>query len=201
MLSDHRILKERIQGNIVIEPFDERQLGTNSYDCRLGTWYFAQEAQGQDLDLFSEGVREAWGEPRKASKRGIPVRPGETILAHTLETVGGRNGYLACMRTRSTVARSCLDVCGSAGLGDVSYIAVWTLEIRNMSRNTIWLPTGGRILQMEFHYVGETLKHYDGHYGQEEVFDPYSMLPNSKPDWAVEEYRENMMPKEVKIAR
>ena len=38
LLSDKRILEERENGNIVIEPFDRRHLGTNSYDCRLGEW-------------------------------------------------------------------------------------------------------------------------------------------------------------------
>ena len=36
LLSDKRIVEEMETGNIVIEPFDERQLGTNSYDVRLG---------------------------------------------------------------------------------------------------------------------------------------------------------------------
>ena len=193
MLSDKRIIEEMQNGNIVIEPFDERQLGTNSYDCRLGEWYFNQgDISGQDVRLFSEEMRALWGEPRKAQNGEIPVRPGETILAHTVEKIGGRNGYLASMRTRSTVARSCLDVCGSAGLGDCGYIAVWALEIRNMSRNIIWLPVSGRILQMEFHYVGPTLKHYNGHYGQQEEYSPFDMLPSAKPDWAVEEYKRSI---------
>ena len=40
LLSDKRILEELEQGNIVIEPFSRRQLGTNSYDVRLGEWFF-----------------------------------------------------------------------------------------------------------------------------------------------------------------
>jgi dCTP deaminase len=95
------------------------------------------------------------------------------------------------MRTRSTVKRSGgLDVCGSAGLGDVGYIARWTMEIHNQSRNTIWLPVGGRICQFEIEYVGETLQEYRGNYGQEEEWTPYCMLPSAKPDWAVNEYQE-----------
>lgn len=193
MLSDKHIMEEMQNGNVVIETFDKRQLGTNSYDCRLGAWYFVQEKHGQDLRLFSEEMRASWGEPRKASKGEIPVRPGETILAHTMETIGGRNGYIACMRTRSTTARSCLDVCGSAGLGDSGYIAIWTLEVRNMSRNTIWLPVGGRILQMEFHEIGQTLKEYQGNYGKQKEWSPYDMLPSAKPDWAAEEYQEKLI--------
>ena len=39
LLSDKRILEELERENIVIEPFELRQLGTNSYDVRLGPYY------------------------------------------------------------------------------------------------------------------------------------------------------------------
>lgn len=190
LLSDARILAEREKGNIVIEPFDIRQLGTNSYDCRLGEWYFCQaETQGQNVHLFGEDLRALWGEPRKAVKGEIPVYPGTTILAHTIEVVGGRNGFIANMYARSTVARSGLSVCKCAGLGDESYVARFTMEISNFTRNTIWMPVGGRICQMCFFEVGPTLQHYAGSYGQEKIWTPFDMLPSRKGDWAVREYR------------
>src|SRR4051812_12048937 len=40
LLSDKRISEEMERGNIIIEPFEPRQLGTNSYDVRLGAYYF-----------------------------------------------------------------------------------------------------------------------------------------------------------------
>lgn len=192
MLSDKQILEAMEQGNIIIEPFDARQLGTNSYDCRLGEWFFAQDEASQHVRLFSEDMRALWGEPRKAIKGEIPVRPGEIILAHTMEIIGGRNGFLTNLHTRSTVARSCLGVHLQAGIGDVLYINKWTLEVHNFSRNTIWLPVSGRIGQFTFEYVGKTLKNYSGHYMQQEEWNPYCMLPSAKPDWAVEEYREQV---------
>lgn len=192
MLSDKSIMWAMKAGNIVIDPFDKRQLGTNSYDCRLGEWYFEQDRR---LDvplysrvLFSQEVRDLWGEPRQAIDDLIPVRAGATILAHTIEVIGGRNGYLAKMHTRSTVARSGLSVCRCAGVGDVGYIARWTMEISNHTHNTIWLPVGARIAQMVFEFVGETLKPYEGNYGQG-TWGPMDMLPSAKSDWAVEEYR------------
>jgi dCTP deaminase len=190
LLSDKRILEELNNGNIVIDPFDIRQLGTNSYDCRLGEWYFCQgETQGQDVHLFGEDLRAVWGEPRKAVKGEIPVYPGTTILAHTIEVVGGRNGFIANMYARSTVARSGLSVCKCAGLGDCGYIARYTMEISNFTCNTIWMPVGGRIAQMCFFETGPTLKLYAGSYGQEKVWTPYDMLPSSKHDWAADEYK------------
>ena len=38
ILSDKKILEEMESGNIVIEPFNREQLGTNSYDVHLGKW-------------------------------------------------------------------------------------------------------------------------------------------------------------------
>ena len=120
LLSDKRIFEEMELGNIIIEPFDIRQLGTNSYDCRLGEWYFQGDANVEVMHLdIPEEIRLYWGEARKAENGKIAIRPGTTILAHTQEVIGGHNGFLAKMYSRSTVARSGLSVCRCAGVGDV----------------------------------------------------------------------------------
>src|ERR1700726_2524482 len=113
LLSDKRILEELNSGNIVIEPFDGRQLGTNSYDCRLGEWYF-QGDHGMPAFCVDDpdAIRAYWGYPQKATWVAerqmycIPIHPGTTVLAHTQEVIGGRNGFLGKMYSRSTVARS-----------------------------------------------------------------------------------------------
>jgi len=74
-------------------------------------------------------IRRYWGEPRQASDRKIAIRPGTTLLAHTQEVIGGHNGYLAKMYSRSTVARSGLSVCRCAGVGDVGYITWEKLSV------------------------------------------------------------------------
>ncbi|MBX5456416.1 MAG: dCTP deaminase [Thermogemmatispora sp.] len=184
LLSDKRIKEELARGNIVIEPFDERQLGTNSYDCRLGEWYFQGDANVEILHLDNpEEIRRYWGEPRRAKNGQIAIRPGTTILAHTQEIIGGRNGYLGKMYARSTVARSGLSVCRCAGVGDVGYISRWTMEISNHTMTTIVVPVGFRICQITFEYVGETLKEYQGKYGQQQEWSPEDMLPKAYLDW------------------
>ena len=185
MLSDFHILKERINGNIVIEPFDERQLGTNSYDCRLGSWYFQGNHNIPEMDIDSEAdIKKYWGEPVNAQDRDglIVVRPGTTILAHTDEYIGGKNGYLGKMYCRSSIARSGLSVCRCAGVGDVGYIGRWTMEISNHTQTTICIPVGYRICQFTFDYVGETLQEYKGKYGQG-AWSPFDMLPKPQLDW------------------
>ena len=191
LLSDKRILEEKALGNIVIEPFDARQLGTNSYDCRLGEWYFQGDANVEVMHLDNpEEIRLYWGEPRQANSGKIAIRPGTTILAHTQEIIGGHNGYLAKMYSRSTVARSGLSVCRCAGVGDVGYISRWTMEISNHTQTTIWVPVGFRICQLTFEYVGETLKEYRGKYGkQNDDWTPQDMLPKPYFDWDYDVYR------------
>ena len=155
LLSDKRIVEEMQHGNIVIEPFDERHLGTNSYDCRLGEWYFQGDANVEVMHLdIPDEIRQYWGEPRQAKENKIAIRPGTTILAHTQEIIGGHNGFLAKMYSRSTVARSGLSVCRCAGVGDVGYIGRWTMEISNHTQTTIYVPVGFRICQLTFEYVG-----------------------------------------------
>ncbi len=191
LLSDKRIVEERENGNIVIEPFDRRHLGTNSYDCRLGEWYFQGNANVEVMHLDNpEEIRGYWGEPRKAHGGKIAIRPGTTILAHTQEVIGGHNGYLAKMYSRSTVARSGLSVCRCAGVGDVGYINRWTMEISNHTQTVIWVPVNFRICQLTFEYVGETLKEYHGNYGKPgNDWTPQDMLPKPHFDWDYDEYR------------
>jgi len=189
LLSDKRIMEELTAGNVVIEPFDPRQLGTNSYDCRLGEWFF-QPTKYLDIIDFTdeEQARSFWGEPQRAEGTMV-VKPGTTILAHTQEVIGATNGYTTTMHARSSIGRSGLSVCKCAGVGDVGYISRWTMEISNHTTCSIVLPVGLRICQIKFDYVGETLKEYQGKYGQQNEWTPYDMLPRLYRDWDLDRIR------------
>lgn len=202
LLSDKRILEEMHNGNIIIEPFDERHLGTNSYDCRLGNRYY-RAVQGQTFMIDdTDDIAAMWGAPLSAASR-IIIEPGETILAHTVETVGGRRGFLAKMHARSTTARWTLSVCRCAGVGDVGYVSKWTMEISNHSQNVLMIPVGYRIAQMVFEYVGETDKEYhssshSGNYGRD--WHVKDMLPQSLKEWdrkEIERIQRDLMQGEV----
>lgn len=190
LLSDKRIMEELAGGSIVIDPFDMRQLGTNSYDCRLGHWYFEPTQYLEVVDFTDEAEALAfWGEPRRAESTLI-VKPGTTILAHTREVVGACNGITTTMHARSSIGRSGLSVCKCAGVGDVGYVARWTMEISNHTTCSIVLPVGLRICQIKFDFVGETLKEYRGKYGQQDEWTPYDMLPRLYRDWDLADIRQ-----------
>lgn len=189
LLSNKEILEAIQQGNIVISPFDERQLQTNSYDMRLGEHYYLGDSSMPFVDYGDpDSLRKYWGDLRRASQGIIEIPPCGIILAHTAEIAGGKNGYTTKMFTRSTCGRSGIDaVCGSSGVGDAGFINVWTLEIVNHLSVPMRLRPGMRICQIVFYYIGATLNEYQGKYGQD-VWQPYDMLPKARKDWDFEVY-------------
>ena len=118
----------------------------------------------------------------------ILLAPGETILAHTNEFIGGRDHITTMMKARSSLGRSFIEVCKCAGWGDVGYINRWTMEITNNSSHYyIPLVVGRRIAQIIFFETGPILAdNYDkkGKYQTsatvkelKKTWDPSQMLP------------------------
>lgn len=82
----------------------------------------------------------------------VVIRPGESILAHTLEFIGSNCNFITTrMAARSTIGRSGLEITRCAGVGDVGYCTRWTLEItNNLQYHMIPLVVGRRIGQVLF---------------------------------------------------
>lgn len=179
LLSDKEILRHYKMGNILIDPFNIKNLGTASYDLRLGEYYYREqypEILNKTYSPWSEeDVKKVWGKAQKAvvakkysKERGVAlpkgifpddlviwVPPHETFLCHTIEFIGGRNIVTTMMKARSSVGRNFIEVCKCAGWGDVGYFNRWTMEITNNSRfYTIPLVVGRRVAQMAFFEVG-----------------------------------------------
>jgi len=180
VLSKPQILRHKKAGNIIIEPFNTANLSNTSYDVRLGKHFFRQREvkKIQTINPFHEkSMRKMYDKheiaiPIKKIKSElnpfhnlkdtdlvILISPNETILAHTVEFIGGKNGIpeknlgavTTEMRARSSVGRIGIAVCKCAGWGDIGYVNRWTMEITNFSNNTIPLPLGFRIGQIIFH--------------------------------------------------
>ena len=195
LLSDKKIMEGMEQGNIVIEPFEPRQLGTNSYDVRLGPYYFIPNHNMVTVNFTEEeDAKSFWLGPYFAEDGLIRIRPGDTILAHTEEVVGGRNGFTTSMRSRSSIGRSCLSVCKCAGVGDVGYISRWTMEITNHSHAMAIVPVGLRVAQILFYEVGETAREYHGKYGSWNDWSPKDMLPKLYRDYDLQRVGTNRVP-------
>ena len=182
-LSDKKILEHLKAGTVVIEPFDRKNLATSSYDVTLGEWYFREQPTKYNHSLYNiwsrSHMEHVWGaaHPQKAelakeafrkynfkwegiapTDKVILLRPGETILAHTNEFIGGRETVTTIMKARSSLGRNFIEVCKCAGWGDVGYVNRWTMEIINNSRNYLIPLVAGRLLaQIIFFETGPIL--------------------------------------------
>src|SRR3989344_2853665 len=175
LLSQNQILKHLRRGTIVIEPFHKKQLKTTSYDVTLGEWFWREGYPAGRATIHNiydaNSTSSVWQGPFRAETvdvvrrrlggefknipgkaRVILLSPGETILAHTQEFVGGREICVAKMYARSSLGRNFIEVCKDAGWGDVGYINRWTMEVTNNSKHyTIPLVVGRRIAQVVFY--------------------------------------------------
>lgn len=216
VLSKTQILKHLKAGNIVISPFNKDNVANSSYDVRLGRYFYRQDPikHSQILNPFYEksvrkmydGVEEAVrvGEVRsklnpfyglKGSDRVILISPAESILAHTIEFIGGKNGVNGMpaltteMRARSSIGRIGIGVCKCAGWGDIGYVNRWTMEITNFSNVVIPLPVGIRIAQIIFH---ETVSVLDiDKYGVKGKYQTSDNISSIVKNWKPED----MLPK------
>jgi dCTP deaminase len=178
-LSDKKIMEEMKRGDIIISPFNSANLSTSSYDVTLGEYFFAEQPPKHFENLYNiydkKHVDRVWGlKPHRAKSakevlkdykfdftgispndKIILLAPGETILAHTNEFIGGKNHITTMMKARSSLGRSFIEVCKCAGWGDVGYINRWTMEVTNNSAHYyIPLVVGRRIAQLIFFETG-----------------------------------------------
>lgn len=182
ILSNEQIYIARVNDDIIIEPYSILNVNTSSYDVTLGEWFWrARSFEPMSFQIYnpwSEAeVKRVWGaKPHHAEKAYdwtkhyqefdwsginyddeiIVIQPGELILAHTREFIGGVNNITTMMKARSSFGRNFIRVCSCAGYGDVGYFNRWTMEIENVSKYCIPLVVGRRIAQIVFLQTGTT---------------------------------------------
>ncbi|NNE15995.1 MAG: dCTP deaminase [Saprospiraceae bacterium] len=122
ILTDVQILESIEKGEIVINPFDRKCLGTNSYDVHLGKY----------LAVYTEAVLDA----RKHNpikeiiipEEGFVLQPGTLYLGVT-EEYTETHASVPFLEGKSSVGRLGIDIHATAGKGDVGFCNTWTLEI------------------------------------------------------------------------
>ena len=160
-------------------------MGPNSYDLAIGKNIIRySRPYSNPISIDSELSRVNAFDYQEINEGLILIRSNERILAHTIEYAGAYKKYVPKLASRSSTARWGLDICASAGFGDVGYVNRWTLEVYNFTNHHIFIPVGARLCQIYFdrlvdyngnHIDGEDT--YAGVYQQEKEWEPRDMLP------------------------
>jgi dCTP deaminase len=155
MLTGHEI-KQRLGNDIGISPFNESQLGPNSYNLRLGDTLMQLSEVCVDVKRKPEYVY------HKMDESGFLLEPGNLYLAHTDEFTVTHN-LVPMIEGRSSFGRIGLFVHVTAGFGDIGFRGRWTLELM-VIRPTIIYPLI-EICQIFYHQVsGYIEREYTGKY-------------------------------------
>lgn len=122
ILSDKRILEELEAGNIVIEPFNRKYLGSNSYDVHLGKYLATYNDRVLDAKRHNE-IHHI-----EIPDNGFVLHPGTLYLGVTIEYTETHK-HVPFLEGKSSTGRLGIDIHATAGKGDVGFCNTWTLEI------------------------------------------------------------------------
>ncbi len=176
ILSDKRILEEIEKGTIVIEPYDRKFLGSNSYDVHLGKY----------LAVYNDTILDA-RKHNKISHFDIPEE-GYVLLPDTLylavtEEYTETHAHVPFLEGKSSTGRLGIDIHATAGKGDVGFCNTWTLEISCVHPVRIYagMPIGQLIY---FPLDGEVINKYntklDAKYTERTIRPVESMMWKNK---------------------
>jgi dCTP deaminase len=122
ILTDKKILEEMGRGTIVITPFDQKFLGTNSYDVHLGRWLAVYKNDILDAAVHNQV------DYLEIPEEGLILLPHRLYLGVT-EEYTETHRHVPFLEGKSSIGRLGIDIHATAGKGDVGFCNTWTLEM------------------------------------------------------------------------
>jgi len=123
ILTDREIKQAIKDGSIVIDPFNEKCLGSNSYDVHLSK-HFAVYEDKEVLDAKKDNPISRF----EITDSGFVLKPGVLYLASTIEYTE-THIHVPYLEGKSSTGRLGIDIHATAGKGDIGFCNYWTLEI------------------------------------------------------------------------
>jgi len=156
ILTDFEILSSIRDNNLKIIPIIniEKQLGSTSFDIRLGTSFqvYLQTKYGI-VDFANPLMDEKINNSKMIDLdflESITISPGQFILGHSMEYLKLPSKIAGQVEGRSSFARLGLQIHMTASFIDPGFEGVLTFEIYNAGPNPIKLYPGLRIAQLRF---------------------------------------------------
>ena len=144
-------IRAQLGRNIVIDPFDERQLNPNSYNMTLHDELLVYEEVVLDMRKSNRVERLV------IPPEGLVLAPNQLYLGRTVERTETHN-LVPMIEGRSSVGRLGLFVHVNAGFGDVGFCGFWTLEI--FAVQPVKIYAGVPICQIFFHQIAGAITEY-----------------------------------------
>ena len=149
-LSDTDIRVAVASGAIIIEPFDESQLQSASYDVTLGNEFEIVDRHQLEASDPANKIFPATRKIRIEDGEMFVLHPGENVLGKQKEFIGVDLEHLILLSGKSSLARIGLVVHNTAMLFNPGHKFYPTFELVNSSNIPIILRPGMRVAQLIF---------------------------------------------------
>ncbi|MFS8507009.1 MAG: dCTP deaminase [Candidatus Babeliales bacterium] len=144
MILSGQQIKKKLGTSLIIDPFNDSQLGPNSYNLRLHDELLVYDAPVLDMKT-----------PNPVQKLTIPpeglvLKKDTLYLGRTIEFTK-TDDCVPMLEGRSSIGRLGLFIHITAGFGDVGFAGFWTLEI--FCVQPIRIYAGVEICQIFYHTI------------------------------------------------
>ena len=174
MILSGQEIKKRMGDSIVIEPFNEDHLNSNSYNLTLHDEVMVYEEVVLDMRQVNRVRR------LKIPESGMVLTPNQLFLARTVERTETHN-LVPMIEGRSSIGRLGLFVHVTAGFGDVGFKGYWTLEM--FAVQPVRIYPGVQICQIFYHELAGDVTNYDnGKYQNNRDIQPSLLYRELNPD-------------------
>ena len=173
MLTKSAIMEEIRKGNIVIQPFNQKQLNPNSYNVTLN----------ERLEFYTSDVLDAYKENPTEEiiipKEGYVLKPNVLYLARTNEYTETYN-LVPGIDGRSSIGRLGIEIHRTAGFGDVGFRGTWTLEITAIMKVRVY--PNMQIGQLYYEEITGEPTNYEGRYQDQINATPCRLYKDFEPE-------------------
>lgn len=148
-LSDKDIHEAVKTGEIVLDPFNQKQLQPATYDICLGNTFIVNDAHSTKAIDPVKGIYPKTQTIEVADGEEFVLHPGVSILGYSKEKFGSDH-YLIEVNGKSSLARIGLIVHNSASIVNPGHYLNIALELCNLNNVPIVLRPGMEIAQLTF---------------------------------------------------
>lgn len=137
-------IKESLDKNIYIDPYDDSKLNSNSYNLTLHNELLVYDTY--PLDMKTPNTTTSLIIPAE----GLELKPHTLYLGRTVEYTKTYN-LVPMLEGRSSIGRLGLYIHVTAGFGDVGFEGYWTLEMHSI--HPIRIYPNVEICQIFYHTI------------------------------------------------
>ncbi len=166
-------IKQRLDDDIVIEPYEPTRLNPNSYNLTLHDELMVYEELVLDMAKANRVRRVTIPE------KGLVLSPNQLYLGRTAERTETHN-LVPMIEGRSSVGRLGLFVHVTAGFGDVGFCGYWTLEMFAVQPVRIYPHVP--ICQIFYHEITGEITEYDSKYQHNRDIQPSLLFQELNPE-------------------